>query len=67
MLPGLSGDEVIARLRDEPVTAGIPVIMLTAKAEEADEFVGFALGADDYVTKPFSLKLLLARVGEWSD
>jgi len=63
MLPGLPGDEVIAKLRHEPTTAGIPVIMLTAKAEEADEFVGFALGADDYVAKPFSMKLLLARVG----
>jgi len=62
MLPGLSGDEVMARLRREPATAGIPVLMLTAKAEESDELVGFALGADDYVTKPFSMRLLLARV-----
>ncbi len=62
MLPGTSGDEVIAQLRREPRTAGIPVIMLTAKAEEADELVGFALGADDYISKPFSIKLLLARV-----
>ena len=62
MLPGLSGDEVIAKLRRDAETASIPVLMLTAKAEESDELVGFALGADDYVTKPFSMKLLLARV-----
>ena len=62
MLPGMSGDEVIAKLRREPNTAEIPVLMLTAKAEESDELVGFALGADDYVKKPFSMKLLLARV-----
>ena len=63
MLPGLSGDEVITKLRSDPETAGIPVLMLTAKAEESDELIGFALGADDYVTKPFSMKLLLTRVG----
>jgi two-component system phosphate regulon response regulator PhoB len=62
MLPGMSGDEVISKLRREPTTAGIPVLMLTAKAEESDELIGFALGADDYVTKPFSMKRLLARV-----
>ncbi len=62
MLPGLSGDEVAAILRRDPATANIPVIMLTAKVEESDELVGFALGADDYVTKPFSMKVLLARV-----
>ena len=62
MLPGMSGDEVISKLRREPTTADIPVLMLTAKAEESDELVGFALGADDYVTKPFSMKLLLARI-----
>lgn len=62
MLPGRSGDEVVSELRRDPRTAGIPVLMLTAKAEESDELVGFALGADDYVTKPFSMKLLLARV-----
>jgi len=63
MLPRLSGDEVIAKLRRDPRTAELPIIMLTAKAEESDELVGFALGADDYVTKPFSMKLLIARVG----
>lgn len=62
MLPGTSGDEVIASLKHESATAAIPVMMLTAKAEESDELVGFALGADDYVTKPFSMKLLVARV-----
>jgi two-component system phosphate regulon response regulator PhoB len=62
MLPGLSGDQIIARLRQEPRTASIPVLMLTAKAEESDELVGFALGADDYVSKPFSMKLLIARI-----
>ena len=62
MLPRLSGDKVIATLRREPKTAHVPILMLTAKAEEPDELVGFALGADDYVTKPFSMKLLLARI-----
>lgn len=62
MLPKASGDEVVVRLKRDPQTASIPVIMLTAKAEETDELVGFALGADDYVTKPFSPKLLLARI-----
>lgn len=62
MLPGVSGDEVIAQLKSDRATSRIPVIMLTAKADEADELVGFALGADDYITKPFSMKRLLARV-----
>jgi two-component system phosphate regulon response regulator PhoB len=62
MLPGYSGDELIAQIRRNERTAALPVIMLTAKAEEADELVGFALGADDYVSKPFSMKVLLARV-----
>ncbi|MFQ5493919.1 MAG: response regulator [Phycisphaerae bacterium] len=62
MLPNLSGDEVLRRLKREDRTASIPVLMLTAKADESDELVGFALGADDYVTKPFSMKALLARV-----
>lgn len=62
MLPGLSGDDVITRLKRDPATALIPIIMLTAKADESDELVGFALGADDYVTKPFSMKSLLARI-----
>jgi DNA-binding response OmpR family regulator len=62
MLPKLSGDEVIQRIRREPRSANIPVIMLTAKVDESDELVGLAMGADDYVRKPFSMKLLLARV-----
>lgn len=62
MLPGISGDEVLQQLKREPLTATIPTIMLTAKSEETDALVGFALGADDYVTKPFSIKVLLARI-----
>lgn len=62
MLPRTSGDEVALRLKRDPRTASIPIIMLTAKSEEADQLVGFALGADDYIGKPFSMKLLLARV-----
>lgn len=62
MLPKVSGDEVARRLRRDDRLASIPIIMLTAKAEEADELVGFALGVDDYISKPFSTKLLLARV-----
>jgi len=62
MLPGMSGDEFIAHLKRDNRVASIPVIMLTAKAEEADQLVGLSLGADDYITKPFSMKLLLARV-----
>ncbi len=62
MLPKLSGDEVATRLKRDSRTADVSIIMLTAKAEDADELVGFALGADDYVRKPFSVKLLLARI-----
>jgi two-component system phosphate regulon response regulator PhoB len=62
MLPEMSGDELITRLRQDSQKREIPVIMLTAKAEEADELIGLTLGADDYVRKPFSMKLLLARV-----
>ena len=62
MLPGLSGDEIAHRLRRHPRLAELPVLMLTAKADDADELAGFALGADDYVRKPFSIELLLARV-----
>ncbi|MFO0974026.1 MAG: response regulator [Phycisphaerae bacterium] len=63
MLPGTSGDEVCKAVRRDPATAGIPIIMLTAKGEESEQLVGFALGADDYITKPFSMKVLMARVG----
>ncbi len=62
MLPGLSGTEVASRLRTDPATAKLPIIMLTAKADEVDQLVGLALGADDYITKPFSMKVLLARI-----
>ncbi len=63
MLPGMSGDEVLSHIRRETRGGSTPVIMLTAKTEESDQLVGFALGADDYVPKPFSMKVLLARVG----
>jgi DNA-binding response OmpR family regulator len=62
MLPGTSGTEVARKLKTDPRTAGIPIIMLTAKSEETDVVVGLTLGADDYVTKPFSMKILLARL-----
>ena len=62
MLPGLSGDQVARVLKGDPRTASIPLIVLTAKAEEADQIEGFALGADDYITKPFSMKVLVARL-----
>jgi DNA-binding response OmpR family regulator len=62
MMPGISGLEVLERWRSEPGTATLPVIMLTAKAQEADVEIGFALGADDYVMKPFSPRELTRRV-----
>ena len=62
MLPGLDGIEVCRELKANTATAAIPVLMLTAKAEETDQVEGFAVGADDYVTKPFSVKILLQRV-----
>jgi two-component system, OmpR family, alkaline phosphatase synthesis response regulator PhoP len=62
MLPGMTGLEVCKSLKSDPQTAGIPVVMVTAKGEEADIVVGLELGADDYVIKPFSPKVLLARV-----
>ena len=62
MLPELDGLEVCRRLRRDVATASLPVIMLTAKGDEADRVVGLELGADDYVTKPFSPKELVARV-----
>ena len=63
MLPGLNGLEICRAMRSEPALAAIPIIMLTAKSEEADRIVGLELGGDDYVTKPFSPKELVARVG----
>jgi two-component system phosphate regulon response regulator PhoB len=62
MLPEMHGLEVCKALKVDPQTKGIPVIMLTAKAEEVDRIVGFELGADDYVTKPFSPRELVLRV-----
>lgn len=62
MLPELSGTEVASRIRSNPATAALPIIMVTAKADEVDQLVGLTLGADDYVTKPFSTKVLLARI-----
>ena len=63
MLPGLDGKEICRRLKREEGTADIPIIMLTARGEESDIVAGLELGADDYVTKPFSPKVLSARVG----
>jgi len=63
MLPGLNGLEICRAMRSDPSLAAIPIIMLTAKSEEADRIVGLELGGDDYVTKPFSPKELVARVG----
>ncbi|MDD6133404.1 MAG: response regulator transcription factor [Selenomonadaceae bacterium] len=62
MLPGLDGLEVCRRLKADKRTARIPIIMLTAKAEEIDKVLGLELGADDYVVKPFSVRELMARV-----
>src|SRR4051812_28441151 len=62
MMPGMEGLEVCRRLRSDPRTGRIPVIMLTAKATEADRIVGLEMGADDYITKPFSPRELVARV-----
>ena len=62
MLPGKDGWEVMRQLRQTPGTQRIPVIFLTAKASEIDEVVGLELGADDYISKPISMRKLLARV-----
>ncbi len=62
MLPGIDGLEVTRRLKQNPGTKDTPVVMLTAKGEEADIVTGLELGADDYVTKPFSPRILIARV-----
>lgn len=61
-LPVIDGLEICRRLRADPVTRDILVLMLTAKSEETDQVAGFSVGADDYVTKPFSVKVLLERV-----
>src|SRR6476620_3040629 len=62
MLPGMSGMELCRRLRREPQTEKTPIIMLTAKAAEADKITGLDTGADDYIVKPFSIKEVIARV-----
>jgi two-component system phosphate regulon response regulator PhoB len=62
MLPGMSGLEDCRALKRETATASMPIIMLTARAEEVDRIVGFELGADDYITKPFSPRELVLRI-----
>lgn len=62
MLPGIDGLEVAKSLKQDPETKNIPIVMLTAKGEEADIVTGLELGADDYITKPFSPRILVARV-----
>src|ERR1044071_3201310 len=62
MLPGMSGIELCRRLRREPSTRRTPIIMLTARGSEGERVAGLELGADDYVTKPFSVRELVARV-----
>ena len=63
MLPGMNGIEVCRAIRNEKRISNIPIIMLTAKVSESDRIIGLEIGADDYVTKPFSPKELVARVG----
>ena len=62
MMPGMSGFELAERLKSQPVTNTLPIIFLTAKDTEDDTLQGFGLGADDYVTKPFSIREVVARV-----
>jgi two-component system, OmpR family, phosphate regulon response regulator PhoB len=62
MLPGMDGLEVCRQLRASKQTSRVPILMLTAKGEETDQVVGFSVGADDYVTKPFSVKVLVQRI-----
>ncbi len=63
MLPDMPGTEVCRRLRGSEATRALPILMLTAKGDEIDRVVGFEVGADDYVTKPFSVRELLLRIG----
>jgi DNA-binding response OmpR family regulator len=62
MMPGMSGIDVCQELRRDPDTANLPIILLTARAQEGDVEVGFGVGADDYIIKPFSPRELLNRV-----
>lgn len=63
LLPGMSGIEICRRLRREPLTEHTPIIMVTAKASEADFASALAAGVDDYITKPFSIRKVIERVG----
>lgn len=62
MMPGMDGFQVCRTLRADPVTEHIKILMLTARSEESDEIIGFNMGADDYVTKPFKMKPLVHRI-----
>jgi two-component system phosphate regulon response regulator PhoB len=62
MLPGMDGKDICRTIKSNPLTQSIPILMLTAKSEEVDRVIGFELGADDYVTKPFSPRELVLRV-----
>jgi len=62
MLPGLDGIEICRRLKADPTTSAIPIVMVTAKGEESDVVLGLQMGADDYVAKPFSPRELMARI-----
>jgi DNA-binding response OmpR family regulator len=62
MMPGMSGFDVLARLRSEEATKSLPIIMLTARAQESDSERGFTLGANDYMLKPFSPRELMNRI-----
>lgn len=62
MLPGLSGLDICRKIKNNPETKDIPVIMISAKSEEIDVILGLELGADDYVSKPFSVKVLFSRI-----
>jgi DNA-binding response OmpR family regulator len=62
MMPGLDGYEVVQRLRTDPATARVPILMLTAKSDLEDQITGFEVGADDYLTKPFRRHELTERV-----
>ncbi len=62
MLPGIDGLDVCKTFKKDSKTAGVPIIMLTAKSQESDKVIGLELGADDYVTKPFSPRELIARI-----
>ena len=62
LMPGLNGYEVAQQLRGDPTTAGVPILMLTAKSDLDDQMTGFEVGADDYLTKPFHRDELVSRV-----